>query len=527
MTARRARRVLLIGLDAAEPELVERWTADGTLPHLATLRQDGAYGRIRSSADWLVGSPWPTFYTGTHPGAHGFYHYLGWRPERMETVRPTPDWLPLTPFWRALGGDLRVIAVDLPLTYAPGPFGGVEISGWATHDGLVPPSAYPADLLTWAAREVGPSPRTDEEFVMQPVRRLLAQRDEQCAATQGLADLALALMRADPWDLCLVGFTATHRCGHKLWDETGVAGAVSPAERVEYAGALREVYRACDEAVGRLAEAAGPDALLIVFSLHGMGPNTCRTDVLPEMLRRVLARDSGAGQPVRRSGLKRLRELVPNEWRHAVKRRLPASVQDRLTAFWRLGAVDWSRTRAFPLVADLQGYIRINLRGREAAGVVEPGADFDALCEEISDGLRTFVDADTGEPVVRDLARTDALYPGGERLSALPDLLVQWAESPVYAQRGIASPRFGIIPMPAPGANPSGRSGNHRPDGFAVVCGPGVAAGSALAGGHVLDLAPTVYDALGLAPPPHFSGRPLRWASEGGGAAAAGTRMPA
>jgi len=68
-----ASRVLLIGLDAAEPRLVERWMTDGSLPNLRRLRDSGSYGRLASTADWISASPWPTFYTGTSPGDHGYY----------------------------------------------------------------------------------------------------------------------------------------------------------------------------------------------------------------------------------------------------------------------------------------------------------------------------------------------------------------------------------------------------------------------------------------------------------------------
>ena len=98
-----ARRVLMIGLDAAEPTLIERWIADGTLPTLRRLRARGSYRRLASSAAWLAGSPWPTFYTGTSPAEHGLYHFLQWHAGRQNMVRPAPDWLPVQPFWRALG----------------------------------------------------------------------------------------------------------------------------------------------------------------------------------------------------------------------------------------------------------------------------------------------------------------------------------------------------------------------------------------------------------------------------------------
>ena len=81
-----SRKLLLIGLDAAEASLVERWTDDGTLPTLRALRAGGTWGRLSSSARYLTGSPWPTFYTGRPPSDHGIYHDFQWRQEQMAFV---------------------------------------------------------------------------------------------------------------------------------------------------------------------------------------------------------------------------------------------------------------------------------------------------------------------------------------------------------------------------------------------------------------------------------------------------------
>ncbi|NIU26395.1 phosphodiesterase, partial [candidate division KSB1 bacterium] len=82
--------------------LIERWINDGTLPNLERLRANGAYGRLASTADWLSGSPWPTFFTGKTPAHHGLYHYKQWRSDIMRHIPPSPEWLPLRPFWRQL-----------------------------------------------------------------------------------------------------------------------------------------------------------------------------------------------------------------------------------------------------------------------------------------------------------------------------------------------------------------------------------------------------------------------------------------
>jgi predicted AlkP superfamily phosphohydrolase/phosphomutase len=510
MTTNSFRPVLMLGIDAAEPRLIERWIADGTLPTLRRLREHGVYGRLDSSAGDLGGSPWPTFYTSQSPADHGFYSYLAWRPDAMMSARPTSEYLPLTPFWRPLSRQgPRVVAVDIPLTYEPEPFDGVEVSNWATHDAIVGSVTHPPELLEQIRRELGPPPRQNEEYGLLPIDELFGIRDQQLALIAGVESLALRLMRQERWDLFLTAFSSCHRAGHKLWDETGATGDQTADAGIRLADALREVYVRVDAAIGRLIDAAGEGVSVIVFSLHGMGENTTRADLLPEMLRRVLSGGPPADAAVGRPGLlKRVRELVPNRWRHGVKQRLPLALQDRLTAFWRVGRVDWSTTKAFCLVADLQGYIRLNVRGREAEGVVAPGEEYDRLCAEIAEGLSTFVDAGTGAPVVLEVSRADRMYAGGARRDLLPDLVVQWARTPRAPAGAIRSPRYGEIEQPIPGKNPDGRSGNHRPHGFVLAAGPEIGHRE-LGQAHIMDLAPTVYELFGLEPPAEMQGRPL------------------
>jgi predicted AlkP superfamily phosphohydrolase/phosphomutase len=96
------RSVLMIGLDAAEITLIRQWMAEGLLPNLMALERRGVMTELQSTAQWLVGAPWPSFYASTTPDRLGMYHYLVWRPEKMAGERPDPAWMPLEPFWRHL-----------------------------------------------------------------------------------------------------------------------------------------------------------------------------------------------------------------------------------------------------------------------------------------------------------------------------------------------------------------------------------------------------------------------------------------
>jgi predicted AlkP superfamily phosphohydrolase/phosphomutase len=421
------------------------------------------------------------------------------------------------PFWREIARDgTRVVAIDVPYTPPPAEAGDtVEFSGWATNEVIFEPWAHPPGLENTIREHYGRLPRTVgeglayERFAPQPLSSLLHQRDQLVDVTDRAAELAGRILGEEPWDLGLVVFAAAHRAGHLMWSSSSVQDGEGPDIDAQLRDARRDVYVACDRAIGRMVEEAGTDGTtVLVCSLIGMAANTSRTDLLPAMLARVLAGDAGAKAGHERLGpVKRLRRAIPASWRHRLKSGLPMALQDRLTAFWRVGTEDWERTRAVSLTADVHGYVRINLRGREARGIVEPGDAYDRLCSEIAEGLLSFRDADTDERVVDRVVRIDELFPAGARLDALPDLIVRWAPSPSAATREIVSPTFGRIPWPIPGKSPNGRSGNHTGEGFVLAAGEGIRPGSGIIDeAHILDLPPTICRMLGREPLEHMAG---------------------
>jgi predicted AlkP superfamily phosphohydrolase/phosphomutase len=240
-----------------------------------------------------------------------------------------------------------------------------------------------------------------------------------------------------------------------------------------------------------------------------MGPNNDRTSLLPEMLARILAGSGSGDGPVRRTRLAdRLRNLVPGELRARVKQRLPQVIQDKLTLHWRSSGLDWSRTEAFVAFCDLDGYIRINLRGRERDGIV-PVERYRSLCERIAEGLRTFRDVDTGEPLVSEIGFAEQIFADGPMRRYLPDIVVRWNPSAAALHRRVVSDSFGSIAWPTPGRHPLGRSGNHRRRGFLIGAGGPFAEMQHPGEAHVLDLAPTALDLLGVRQPASFQGRSL------------------
>ena len=158
----------------------------------------------------------------------------------MVYERPGPEWINAIPFWRCLGNDLRVVAVDIPLTFPPTPFNGVEISGWASHDRIYPTSSFPKQKIDWVIRNFGKSPINTEVGGLLEIDELLNIKDGLIRANQKETDLVKSLITREEWDLFLCCFTSTHRAGHKFWDITNIKGNFSEKQKIQFKNALKD-----------------------------------------------------------------------------------------------------------------------------------------------------------------------------------------------------------------------------------------------------------------------------------------------
>jgi predicted AlkP superfamily phosphohydrolase/phosphomutase len=92
--------------------------------------------------------------------------------------------------------------------------------------------------------------------------------------------------------------------------------------------------------------------------------------------------------------------------------------------FWE--AVDWGKSRAYAMGL---GDVYVNLKGREANGIVEPGAPYEALRNELVRRLTALTDPKNGERAVsRVFKREDVYRRFNPRL--IPDMIV--ANRPGY-----------------------------------------------------------------------------------------------
>jgi predicted AlkP superfamily phosphohydrolase/phosphomutase len=491
-------KVLMVGIDAADIDFIR--SSLGALPRLRQLFAGGRLRTLRSTADVLTSSVWPTFSTGMLPGEHGVYYPMQWHADAMTLRRVAVDWIPFEPFWYPLARrGVRVAVLDVPFSLPSRLGQGVEIQNWGSHEHLAPFQCNRPDVRQAIRSRFGRHPMGREIPVEETPARLNEIRRNLVAGARCKGELSRWLMETTEWDLFITVFGECHRGGHVLWPEPRGAAARVPQ------GALLDVYQAVDQAIGGLLDRVDPGTTtVIVFSLHGMGPNYTQEHFLLPVMERINAGFLGGEAPraglraVRASPMRALRDLVPGRLQYLLAKAAPDGVRDWVVRRTYCGGLDWNRTPGFAIPGSGEGYLRYNLAGREPAGILgRDGEGHGGYERWLRDCFATLRDAATRAPLVKDIVSSGELYPGLRR-GHLPDLVVLWHDLAPAAE--ICSERLGRFT----GRLATGRTGEHRPAGFAVLEGSGRGLDQAPPLQHITDFADVVGSLLS---PPDASRR--------------------
>ena len=152
-------RVIVVGFDGLDPEIVDDLKSQNKLPNLTKLIDQGSFKRMRSTCPPISPVAWSSFSTGVNPGKHNIFDFLA--PERSTylsklssaDIRPPTRWLPLgkyrlplnkpsyrplrksKPFWTVLAeNDIFSSVIRVPITFPPDKFGGVQLSSLCVPD---------------------------------------------------------------------------------------------------------------------------------------------------------------------------------------------------------------------------------------------------------------------------------------------------------------------------------------------------------------------------------------------------------
>src|SRR5262245_46834278 len=411
--------LLVVGLDGATWTLLAPWTRAGRLPHVAALMARGTWGPLRSTVPALTLPAWSSFMTGKNPGGHGIYAFrrMAVRDYESPGLANATDLRGARIWDVAAHAGRRVGVINLPPSYPLRPIANGYLVGCM----LTPPGAHltePPDV----ADDLGdyeidlPPPkglrRSDPDYRV----RALAYLEGVQRQTRLRAEATLRLMSRRPTDAVCVVFYAPDRVQHYFWEYVDPERPATRPLDEAVRGALLAVYDEIDRALGRLVEAAGSDANVVLLSDHGFGTKPDRS----VRVNRWLA-DRGL---LRRHAFWTTRRRIVRRW-------FPASWKARYDTIDHI-LVNRPKSRAWSeALFTGAAAIWVHVRGRYPLGCVEPGAEYERVRSEIRDGLRDLRDPD-GKPVFLVVERREDLY-RGPHVDSAPDLVAA------------CQPRFGIM----------------------------------------------------------------------------------
>lgn len=473
MTSAGGPRVLAIGIDAAEATLVRQFIDQGELPALGSLLKDSRWLRVESPAHIGSGAVWPTFMTGVDPTLHGMYSEWSWMPDEMGLTRYHGRHL--TPFWKSLAQqNIRLGIFDVPFALPVGVSSGFEVCEWWAHDatgaGL---QAGPNEILS-RVKQAPAHPLSANRFVDTTPDNLTNLKELTTACVEGArlrGNLATQLISEMKPQLSLLVFPEIHHASHQMWHTAQPQHQFYNGRKLngEHAAGplLKHVYRAVDQQVGGLIELAGSEATVMVFALHGMRPALGFPAFLgPLLCERGFARlESWSSQSWSRRALSLLaatKRHTPDGLKKLYYKVTPTAATHKLARPTMLPVYDWKTTRAFSLPTDQYGWIRVNLKQREAEGIVA-AEDYEATCSELEEMLRELLRED-GSPLVRDIIRTSSDVEGA-LTNPLPDIVVHWDDAAFTSPLKI---RGSAVETAAVGAKSTGQ---HASAGFCIYRG--------------------------------------------------------
>jgi predicted AlkP superfamily phosphohydrolase/phosphomutase len=534
-------RLLAIALDAADWGLIQEWGGQGLLPNLARLAGQGPVHSLENYPLYRNETPWVSALTGCFPDRTGYWTPLRFRSSGYRVGSDGAySYRPNRPFY-AMAPGRRVTVFDLPHCGQLFPEAeGVQVLGWGAHSPMGGGQSLPAGLFGSLRRRFGahPARRTQDRGSWWDSGRLQRLRAALLQGLERRGRILRALLAEHPADLTLLAFSELHIAGHHFWHLSDRRHPAYGRNQPPLPDFLLEIYRAADRVLGELLERVPAGDNLLVFSPEGGAANWCDLNsmiFLPELLfrwnfpgRTLLADRTPDGEAPGLIIRPRFKDWVETVWSDHYANLPPGWVPGWLRLFFqrmagvpggnfpfyalrRLGALQWQpaawyrpwwpRMQAFALPSYGDGCIRINLKGREPRGIVAP-ADYEKVRRRLGERLRGLRDPRTGMALVSEI-----IFPGEPQgkiaADRLPDadLVVRWRgqANDMIEENGRA--RLGPVPF--------WKSGSHRPNGFVIGRGPGIARQAADGRASVIDLAPTVLRLLDCAVPPQLAGKPL------------------
>ena len=381
------KRVMIIGLDCAEPSLVLGRYRD-QLPTLSALADAGAYGRLESVVPPITVPAWSCMMSSRTPGELGIYGFRNRADHSYDGLFIANGAAVKEPrLWDILGRrGKQSIVLGVPGTFPVKPLNGVMVSCFLTPS-LESQYTFPPALRNEVEDVVGEYLFDCTEFRTEDKDDLLRQI---YAMTDKRFKLADHLLSTKPWDLFAMVEMGTDRIYHGFWKDMD-AEHRKHVPGGPYENAILDYHVHVDRLLANLLRHADDETAVLVVSDHGAK---------------------------RMDGGIRINEWLRQEGLLGLEREPEGRSSTRDCG------IDWSRTKVW---AEGGYYSRVflNVEGREPNGTI-PAADYERFRDELAARICAIPD-ELGNPIPTKVFRPEDVYP--ETKGVAPDLIVTSAIS--------------------------------------------------------------------------------------------------
>ncbi len=469
----RSRKVMVIGLDCAAPELVFDKYKD-ELPTFRQLYAGGLYGELESCIPAITVPAWASMMASKDPGTLGIYGFRNRRDYSYDNMFiATGDYVKEPRVWDILGeAGKQVVLVGVPQTFPIKPVNGIVVSSFLTptlESGFTWPRELGSKLLSIAPRyqvDVKNFRTPDKDWLLQQIWDMTEMRFE----------VLNHLMENQPWDLFMWVEMGVDRIHHGLWSYMDPGHRrYEPGNKHE--NAIKDYYKLIDAQMARMLSKIDDDTLVLVVSDHGgkkMDGGICINEWLW------------------RNGYLTLKEYPPQDQFDEAGRRM-------LTPFTKV-EVDWEKTMAWGS-GGYYGRVFLNVEGREPQGMVKRG-DYEKVRDELIERFKA-IPAPDGLDIGTLVYKPQEIYQRVRNVA--PDLIVYWGN---LDWRSVGSFGHGGIYTFENDTGPD--DANHATNGMFILYDPRQPDNERLVTGRqLMDVAPTILDLMGVQPPSDMQGKHL------------------
>ncbi|MGA7646294.1 MAG: alkaline phosphatase family protein [Terriglobales bacterium] len=302
MPEKLARKVLLIGWDAADWKIINPLLDQGLMPTLEDLVNHGVIGNLATLHPVLSPMLWNSIATGMRPDKHGILGFIEPDPQTGRVRPVTSTSRKVKAIWNILTQrGYKTHVLGWFAGHPAEPINGIAVSDlypYATASlekewPLAPGAVHPESLReTFAQLRMHPEEVT-EAAILPIIPRAAEIDQEKDKRLEGFAKIlsencsihnaATWILQNQPWDFMAVYYNGIdHFChGYMHFHPPRMEGI--PEDQFEiYKDVVNGAYRFHDMMLQTLVELAGPDTTIILVSDHGFHSDHLRPRGIPQ-----------------------------------------------------------------------------------------------------------------------------------------------------------------------------------------------------------------------------------------------------